>query len=313
MLRLSAAVLLAASLSAQSTPGDQNELSRVANNPYDLARFVDSQLGFDWGPLWKALRTEPRFIQPCGKLTDGKKHCSTELITVLDPDQVIVLIQGDLTPADVYLRYLKEKTGRWHFVGAHESYVHNHPRRHEVDRSTGKPFLRISSQGIRGSDVDSEVENWFDLSQPGFEPVFSFTVQGNQRRVFGIGRRIFQTAVADKDTLDVVLQVEYFGAAATLGDAEYNAVYVRGPGAKRFNFQAAFAGFGDKAKIPKAAFEELADLDEGPSNEDLIGYTMPRLKEIAAGGDGEAKEWLKHFLDSVNATPEALELRALLH
>ena len=35
---------------------------------------------------------------------------------------------------------------------------------------------------LRGSDVDSEEETWFDLTQPGFEPVFSFPVRGHQRR-----------------------------------------------------------------------------------------------------------------------------------
>ena len=81
--------MLAISLPAQIPSVQDEELARVAKNPYDLARFIDSHLGFDWNVLWKALGIQPLFIQPCGKLSNGRKHCSTELITVLDPDQMI--------------------------------------------------------------------------------------------------------------------------------------------------------------------------------------------------------------------------------
>jgi hypothetical protein len=162
-------VLVLLPLLAQDTPPAQNdELVRAAKDPYDLARFIDSHLGFDWDVLWKALGTEGEFIQPCGKLSDGKQGCTTELITVFNPDQAILLVQGDATPADIYIRYMQEKNGRWRFSGVQEAFVHNHPRRHEVDRSFGTPFLRVGSQGIRGSDVDSEVENWYDLTRPDF-------------------------------------------------------------------------------------------------------------------------------------------------
>ena len=217
MFRFVPLALLVISLSAQTPSVQDEQLSRAARNPYDLARFIDSHLGFDWDVLWKALSTKPLMIQPCGKLSGGERQCSTELITVLDPDQVILIVQGDFTPADLYLRFLQEKAGSWRFAGAVWEAIHNHPRRHEVDRSTGKPFLRVSSQGVRGSDVDSEIEDWFDLTQPGFDPVFSFPVNGNQHRLgFGISRTIVGTISAEKNSIRVSLEVRLKAETTTV-------------------------------------------------------------------------------------------------
>ena len=103
---------------AQNVPSDLNgELTRAAKNPYDIARFVDSHMGFDWNVLWKALGIGPLLMQPCGDLTGRGPQCSTELITVLNPDQVILLLQGTLTPADIYLRFFQERDGGWRFSG----------------------------------------------------------------------------------------------------------------------------------------------------------------------------------------------------
>ena len=316
MFRLAALTLLVISLPAQIPSVQDEELARAAKNPYDLARFIDSHLGFDWNVLWKALGIQPLFIQPCGKLSNGRKHCSTELITVLDPDQMILVVQGDATPADIYLRFLQEKPGGWRFAGADWVAIHNHPRRHEVDRSTGKPFLRVSSQGDRGSDVDSEIEDWFDLTQPGFEPVFSFPVQGYQQRFgFGISRRIVGSISAKKNLINVVLDVHFEGSDNNgkydLGTTVYSAVYTQARGAK-FSLQSVGAWLSGQTKISPAEFEALADLDQGPSDEDLIRYNMSRLSEIASSRDSATKRWLKQLLTSVKDTPEVRELKSLL-
>ena len=259
--------------------------------------------------LWTALGVEPLRFQPCGN--PGGERCSTELLTVLDPDQTILLIQG--TPADVYLRFLSEHAGAWRFAGVHEAYIRNHPRRHQIDRSTGKPLLRISRQGVYGSGLDSEVEDWFDLTEPGFKPVFSFSVQGHEERYgLGISRSVAGTLIAGKDEINVVIDVQFSGEGHSLGSSEYSAVYRRSKGSTESSLQEAYAGLGHRSKIPPTEFEDLADLAGGPSNEDLIRYALPGLKELATGGDVEAKEWLKQFLATVDDTPEVRELKALL-
>jgi len=118
---------------------------------FAFARFIDSHLALDLGAA----------------MSDGKRRCSTELITILNPDQTILVIHGDFASEDIYLRFFQEKGRLWRFGGAYASYIKNHRRRHEVDRSSGTPFLRISSQGVRGSDVDSEMEYWILTQRSG--------------------------------------------------------------------------------------------------------------------------------------------------
>lgn len=264
--------------------------------------------------MWKTLGTEGYFIQPCGKLPDGKRGCSTELITVLNPDQEILLVQGDATPADIYIRFFKEKNGAWKFSGVQGAEIHNHPRRHEVDRSTGTPLLRIASQGVRGSGVDSEIENWFDLTQAAFKPVFSFIVNGSERRLdFGIGRQVFAYLDSGKDFIDVTLEVHFIGfdgqGEHDLGIASYSARYIKKADTKTFYL----AEMSPKSEVSKAEFVALADMDEGPSNEELIRLDMYGLTAVANGKDNSAKSWLKELLNRCKETPEVLKLKALLH
>ena len=65
----------------------------------------------------------------------------------------------------------------------------------------------------------------------------------------------------------------------------------------------------------RSAFDEavaLVDLDEGPSDQELMHCVMPGLKELATGQDLSGKDWLKQFLTTVSDTPEAHELKTLL-
>lgn len=297
----------------QSVPASQDDdLVRAAKNPYDLARFIDSHLGFDWNALWKALGTEGAFIQPCGKLSGGQQGCTTELITVLNPDQAILLVQGDATPADIYIRYMQEKNGSWRFSGVQEAFIHNHPRRHEVERSSGTLFLRIASQEVRGSGVDSEAENWYDLTQLEFKRIFSFIVQGHQRRLnFGIGRKVFAYLSAGKNSIGINLEVQFSGFDSNgeheLGTATYPAEYTRLDATKPFRLQML-----PKSRVSAAEFQGLTDMDEGPSNEDLIRLDLHGLTAVATGKDLAAKNYLKELLSRSKDTREVRQLKSLL-
>jgi len=302
---------LAVLLLAQAAQAQDDELVRAATNPYDLARFIDSHLGFDWSVLWKALGTPGTFIQPCGKPSNGLRGCSTEVIGVQNPDQAIVLVVGDSTPADAYIRYLKQPDGSWKFSGVQAAFIRNHPRRHEVDRSSGTPYLRVARQGIYGSDVDSEIEVWYDLSQPSFEPIFTFVSQGHQQRfAFGIGRTVFGVMQPAKYAIDVTLQVEFFGTDGyrqySLGVELYRARYVRPDLSKPFSPRM------QESKVSGKEFEALADLNQGPSDEDLIRLDLHGLTEVATGKDAAAKTWLRDLLKRCKDTPEVRKLKALL-
>lgn len=81
----------------------------------------------------------------------------------------------------------------------------------------GKPFLKISSNHTQnGAGIQQEVEDWFDLTQPEFEPVFSFTPDGSVSGIaFGVGRtieaRCFLSEPSGLERIDMTLQIRFDG------------------------------------------------------------------------------------------------------
>jgi hypothetical protein len=118
--RSSFAVCLAAS--AQSS----DDLARASKSPYNLARYIDSHLGFRWEPLWTALGVVDKDVNlfPC----ETRGDCTTELITFLDPDQTILHVQ-DGAAWDTYLRYVGTPTTGWRFAGSFNPMFRYFPRR----------------------------------------------------------------------------------------------------------------------------------------------------------------------------------------
>lgn len=288
-----------------------SEIAWAAKSPYDLARFIESHARFALEPLWKALGIkESSFVQPCLDPAGQGLGCSTELIMVQSPDQAILIIEGDLPPFDVYLRFKHGPNDTWRFAGEYSVYMKNHPRRHEMSRVWGVPFLRVSRQGGSGSGIDWEIEDWIDLTQPEFKPAFSFTVQGFESRYgFGISRNIQEGLIPTRTGIDVSLLIEFDGPSVDLGHAEYTGVYVRSAG-NRLSLQKVQSL--DGREISNRDFESLSHIDTEVSNEQLMLYTLPRLKEVAVSGDKDAKEWLNRMLKECEDTPEKRTLMKLL-
>jgi hypothetical protein len=218
---------------------------------------------------------------------------------------------------EVYLRYFGSEDKGWRVGGSYAAPIKNYPRRHGIARVGGKPFLQIASQGVTGSDVSSEIENWFDLSQPSLEPAFSFAPQGHQNRLgFGVSRTIHASAspgaIGPTETIELILEVRYSGFEIDLGAGEYSATFERGPQQKSFTLRKAETIQARPQTISNKAFEDLVDLNEGPTNEQLLIYALPRLKEVAAGKNADAKEWLKLMLSNCKDTPEKRTLLELL-
>jgi len=181
-------------------------------------------------------------------------------------------------------------------------------------RSDTPAFLRISSQGNRGSGLSSELEEWIDLSQPDFRPVFSFHPQGHEDRLgSGINRDIHATAspriVGGIETISVQLEIGYSVLDTNVDRANYRATYERKPRQKDFTLRDVKSGLVGSSTIPNKEFEQLVDLDSGPTNEQLLIYAMPGLKTLASGRNEEAKDELSRVLAQCKDT---LEKRALL-
>jgi hypothetical protein len=229
-----------------------------------------------------------------------------------------VIIECNQSPGDQYIRYTHQPDGTWRCEGAQIFEIRNYPRRHEIDRTSGKPFLRISGEGSRGSGLGEEFEQWFDLNQPGFEPVFGFPVQGFESRMgFGISRKISSYVWTDKGSIDAHLQVGLTGQGENgeinLGTVAATAIYSRNGDSGEFRCRSAYIDMLKKTRMSCAEFQSLANLGEdSPTEEALIRFTLPKLEEIASGVDSREKRWLKAYLTRVKDIPEVRELKTLL-
>src|SRR5579863_1530475 len=214
-MRCLATVLFSSAAFAQTAP--QTEIAVAAKSPVTLARYVESHKNLNWDALWKAIGAkDPRVSEPpCG---EADNPCSTSVLTVLNPDQAIVIIQSNGRKTDdIYLRYRQDAKGRWQFSGEHSAFINEAPRRYEVFRVGAKPFLKISSDFSEiGGGFTQEVEEWFDLTQPDLEPVFSFTVDGGENRFsFGVSRAIHAQCVVSqspgRETIELIVGVHFDG------------------------------------------------------------------------------------------------------
>ena len=220
---------------------------------------------------------------------------------------------------DVYLRYLKKQNGEWQFAGKRTVFVSaNYPRRHEVTRVSTKRFLKISTDRTQnGISLQEEVEDWFDLSQPGFEPVFSFMPQGSYAPFsFAVGRTVRALATATHrnglDSIDVILDIHFDGPSLDV-PAIYLGVYDRPAGAAKFTLRQAFSGLERHTAIPIEDFEGLGGVDFSeidPAR--LLFYAYSGLEQIATAGDKDAREWLRLVLNNAVDTPEKRKLIDLL-
>lgn len=303
MLRAAVGVVFSAFALAQNAP--EPEIARAAKSPYDLARYIDSHEKIDWPTLWRALGIKPDLGLSCSS------DCVTELIVVENPEQAILIVEAFLQ-YDVYLRFGKGAAGNWRFGGEYHAWIRGeHPRRHEIYRVGNTRFLRVLRQGPRGSGVDAEVEDWLDLSRTGVQPVFSFTVRGHEDVLgVGISREIDADASATSPTEIELNSTVYFSCpTGDLGRFEFVGVYRRAPGGN-FALQEAHAAY-PPALIPNQDFKGLSEIG-GLSQEIEVKYTLPRLKEIAAGNNDDAKKWLKYLLSRTGDTPEKRALLALM-
>lgn len=212
-----------------------------------------------------------------------------DLITVLNPPQVILTVQSAVD--DTYIRFLSAGAG-WRYGGTAGTFKKNYRGRHELVRIGGKPFLTIAGQGANGSDWDSEVESWLDLSKPEFKPVFGFTTRGDEVvGGFGLGRRVLARATpgpAGNEVDSIELDVEIVSTKSydqELGHARYKATYERKPGASEFTLSRVEPFSKDTWGITDADFEKLStiDVDNDLTKEQLLVYALPGLKAIATG------------------------------
>ena len=315
LFRLAIVALLLPVMGAAASVDE--ELAQAAKSPYDIARFVDTHVTFRWEALWSALGIQKNadvFMQPCGELGGPKRDCAEELVTVLDPFQVILILRHDLAEPEVYLRFLRksgpDNPAPWEFGGYYSPRIKYFEPRHRTVRFGNKPFLVITQQGVSGSDWSSEVDEWMDLTLPKFESVFSLTTQGhysgNPDRVgLETNALVVSTESKPAERVQVAYEARFTVGGETIDIRSDSAAYIRR--GDEFVYDAS------RSKTPEADIDNIYNLeDDRPSNEDYLRYLLPKLMEIAAGPQSELKDWLKRFLKESDNTVEKREIQALL-
>ena len=320
MHRLSTAIILSSVAIAQ-TPKEA-EISVAAKSPVTLARYVESHPTIDWKDLRSAfgLKESEHWLAPCGSdFPAAEAPCSVETASVPKPDQTILIIRGDQVSYTVeYLRYLQDSRGGWQFAGENNAYQKNSPSHYRLMQFGDKPFLVISSDHSgNGIGVQQVLEDWFDLTQKSFDPVFSVTVDGSQFRFgFGVARTTHAAYALSHATeierIEVALNVHFDGVVGLNQEAIYLGVYERPANAKTFTLRSAYSGADRRTTISTRDFEELADPFSNLSNEKLLIYALPGLQKIATGSDPDAKAWLQRVLSFAKDTPERRALLELL-
>ena len=314
MRRLSWLLLMASVLAISA---ESEELAATASSPYDLATYVQAHHSFDWRPLWRALgiKDESVFLPPCEENLRGVPPCSSELITISDPRQLIVLLEHWESSFQAFLCYKNVSPNRWRFSGAYAPNVKYFRPEHRILRFSAKPFLVITEQGISGSGVSSKVESWIDLTGEDFSPVLSFTSEG-QYSAFpdGISRKVFafvtsmaaQPAERIQLTMNVKFAAEDVSHSIPLGRRSDRIVYVRS-GSDSFKL---VPGLSTATPDEIEKFYEVQDTEA--SDEEFLKFHYKGLVALAKGQDEKVRSWLLAFTERHRDSTEAKELESLL-
>jgi len=213
----------------------------------------------------------------------------------------------------VYVRYLKNADGTWRFSGEYIAHINetNLDRPHKVVQRWDKPFLVVENDQTQGGFALLQgVEDWFDLTQPDFAPVFSNSPRGSfEPFTLLVGREWTSTAVPlSPEVIQLTIGVRDVGFTMNY-PVSYIGTYQRRDGEKKFALINSLKA--DGAPVPAAAFEALGD---GPNMtpEQLLAQALSGLRKLAASNDAEGKQWLTLVLENVMNTPEKRELEKLL-
>ncbi|HEX4809563.1 MAG TPA: hypothetical protein VH325_11575 [Bryobacteraceae bacterium] len=303
------------------SPAPGGEIALAVKSPMSLARYVESHRSIEWKTVRNALGLgeSSYWLAPCGSnFPAAEARCSTEAITTTRPDQVIVVIRGGVDSYAVeYLRYLRDANGGWSFSGENSALQRNAPSDRKLLSIWNEPFLAISSDHSQTGVATGQMrEEWFDLTQPGFEPVFSFTVDGSQSHFgFGVGRTVHATCnvnqTANTQIIELTLNIHFDGVGLDQQSA-YLGVYERRADEKTFKLHSASAGLDRRQPIPVKDFADLADPFSAIANEKLLVLAFSGLKKIATGSNSDAREWLSSVLRHTADTPEKRSLINLL-
>lgn len=253
----------------------QDDIAQAVRSPFDLQRYIDSHRLIDWKPLWTAMgiNGDEVWIPSCGDSSGRhQRECWSELIEILQPRQVILRIHHDPSMFEAYVRFLPTATDAWRFAGAFAPNVKYFEPRHKLIRFGDKPFLLLSGQGVSGSGLSSEYQQWFDLTLPDLKAIFGFTQQGTENRYgLGISREVHGTVVSIETEPTEAIRIAWM---ATLTTETPNGTLQLGPllsGSSTYSRRGDNFEFDEhRSETPKAEVEGLYESigDDGFEDQD---------------------------------------------
>ena len=292
---------------------DAQNLSAVVASPYHLAEFVETHSNFDWKNVWRALKITDQsiFLPACDEDPNGPSSCSTEIVTVVDPRQLILILEHRSSSFQVFLRYQSKGQDKWQFSGAYAPFVKYFRPEHRITRLGPKPFLVITAQGAAGTGVSSKVESWIDLTKPGLEPVLDFTSEADyQPFAEGIARHTSGVASITSvpvERITVAFHIEFDGVEGDnllrVGERTDRVVYTRAKSGQ-FELDEPLS-----TATSKQIDEFYQDFDSNDfDNRDFLEFNFKGLMAIANGRDSKLRLWLQKFLAACPDTPESRRL-----
>jgi hypothetical protein len=312
---LAMAISIAAAVNAE-----EPDLAKVVASPYELSRYIASQPRFEWKPILKALHYTDGvdFLPRCDwEASDEGPSCTSELITVTDPFQIIVVVEDKQSSRfQAYLRYRRNAQGKWNFAGIYAPWVKYFRPEHRVLTYGAKTFLTVTRQGLAGTGMSGKIENWFDLTSSRFEPVLQFTSEGERNpapvlldcRVLGFVQQVEMQPV---ERVTVGMSIE-FRAPGDGDDGERicarsdTLAYTR-TGTGNFTLDQ-----NQSTATPAQLRRFYDDLEGDQSPTAFLSFTFKELLKAAQGTDPAPKAWLSKFLRRCPNTPEAQQLKQAL-
>jgi hypothetical protein len=289
-----------------------------AADPYQFARFVNTHPGYDLSPFWKIFKIPPRWGSDFN-LNCEEGGCKAESIGFRDGKifGTVVRVDGSGRLGTIFLRFRQQTPdllSRWRFVDSFEPDSSGISPDHRSITVNEYHFFLIRERGPHGTGLSSMTQYIFDLTEPKFEPVLTYTDEGYEAMMGGGPTQQVQAFLANveiehRQTITIHRTVRFTANDnVPLGKMQCETVYTRqGKGPFRMDPQRSTATARQVSRIC-----DIGVGGQGMDEVDFLRYNFRNLKRIAAQGPDAAQDWLEDFLDQASDIPEKHELERLL-
>ena len=188
------ALLLGLLLLTHFVQPETDDIPAIAANPYQFARFVNTHPGYDLSPFWRIFKITP----PHGgefELNCEEGGCKAELIGFRDGKifGTVVRVDSGGWPGAIFLRFRQQTPdlmSKWRFVDSFEPDSSGISPDHRSITVNKYDFFLIRERGPHGTGLSSMTQQIFDLTEPRFEPVLTYTDEGYEAMMGGPARQV---------------------------------------------------------------------------------------------------------------------------